>query len=120
MTPFSFPGSRGVVNRTDLRLSRWRGSFRGCGMSYQHKNQRHKTLEVQVGDKLVGGSNPIWVQSMTTTYTHDLEATVAEIQRMEEAGVEIVRVTVPKKEDAGVLSEIKKRIHVPLICDIHF
>src|SRR5438309_4759343 len=57
---------------------------------------------------------------MTTPDTHDLEATVAEIGRMEEAGVEIVRVTVPKKEDAAVLAEIKKRIHVPLICDIHF
>lgn len=89
-------------------------------MAYQHTFHRHKTREVQVGDKIVGGDNPIWVQSMTTTYTHDVEATVAEIHRMEEAGCEIVRVTVPKKEDAGVLSEIKKRIHVPLICDIHF
>src|SRR6266851_5205754 len=87
---------------------------------YQHTFQRHKTREVPVGDKVVGGDNPIWVQSMTTTYTRDLEATVAEIGRMEEAGVEIVRVTVPKKEDAAVLAEIKKRIHVPLICDIHF
>jgi (E)-4-hydroxy-3-methylbut-2-enyl-diphosphate synthase len=87
---------------------------------YQHTFHRHKTREVKVGDKIVGGDNPIWVQSMTTTYTHDLEATVAEIHRMEEAGCEIVRVTVPKKEDAAVLSEIKKRIHLPLICDIHF
>jgi (E)-4-hydroxy-3-methylbut-2-enyl-diphosphate synthase len=89
-------------------------------MPYQHTFQRHKTREVRVGDKVVGGDNPIWVQSMTTTYTHDVDATVAEILRMEEAGCEIVRVTVPKKEDAGVLSEIKKRIHLPLICDIHF
>ena len=89
-------------------------------MAYQHTFQRHKTREVRVGDKVVGGQNPIWVQSMTTTYTRDLEATVAEIQRMEEAGCEIVRVTVPKPQDAAVLSEIKKRIHVPLICDIHF
>src|SRR5438477_7553079 len=81
---------------------------------------RHKTREVKVGDKVVGGSNPIWVQSMTTTDTFDVEATVAEIQRMEEAGCEIARVTVPKKEDAAVLGEIKKRIRIPLICDIHF
>jgi (E)-4-hydroxy-3-methylbut-2-enyl-diphosphate synthase len=87
---------------------------------YQREFQRHKTREVKVGDKIVGGDNPIWVQSMTTTYTHDVEATVAEILRMEEAGVEIVRVTVPKASDAAVLQEIKKRIHVPLICDIHF
>jgi (E)-4-hydroxy-3-methylbut-2-enyl-diphosphate synthase len=89
-------------------------------MTYQHTFHRHKTREVKVGDKIVGGDNPIWVQSMTTTYTRDLEATVAEIHRMEEAGCEIVRVTVPKKDDAAVLGEIKKRIHVPLICDIHF
>src|SRR5579871_2205990 len=89
-------------------------------MPYQHTFQRHKTREVRVGDKVVGGDNPIWVQSMTTTYTHDVEATVAEILRMEEAGCEITRVTVPKAKDAAVLSEIKRRIHLPLICDIHF
>src|SRR5438445_6962062 len=89
-------------------------------MAYQHSFRRHKTREVRVGDKVVGGDNPIWVQSMTTTDTYDLEATLAEIQRMEEAGCEIVRVTVPKPQDAAVLSEIKKRIHLPLICDIHF
>lgn len=89
-------------------------------MAYQHQFKRHKTREVKVGDKVVGGDNPIWVQSMTTTDTYDLEATIAEILRMEEAGCEIVRVTVPKPRDAAILSEIKKRIHVPLICDIHF
>src|SRR6266702_8311943 len=89
-------------------------------MAYQHTFQRHKTREVRVGDKVVGGDNPIWVQSMTTPDTHQLEETLAEIERMEEAGCEIVRVTVPKPQDAAVLSEIKKRIHIPLICDIHF
>jgi (E)-4-hydroxy-3-methylbut-2-enyl-diphosphate synthase len=89
-------------------------------MAYQHTFQRHRTREVAVGDKVVGGDNPIWVQSMTTPDTNDVEATVAEIHRLEEAGCEIVRVTVPKKEDAAVLSEIKRRIRIPLICDIHF
>ena len=89
-------------------------------MTYKHSFTRHKTREVKVGDKIVGGDNPIWVQSMTTTDTYDVDATVNEILRMEEAGCEIVRVTVPKKEDAAILSEIKKRIHTPLICDIHF
>src|SRR5216684_6454830 len=89
-------------------------------MPYQHTFTRHKTREVRVGDKIVGGQHPIWVQSMTTTYTHDVDATVAEILRMEEAGCEIVRVTVPKKGDAAVLGEIKRRIKLPLICDIHF
>src|SRR5271170_1054970 len=88
--------------------------------NYQHHSTRHKTREVRVGNLVVGGDNPIWVQSMTTTYTHELDKTLAEIQRMEEAGCEIVRVTVPKPEDAAVLGEIKRRIHLPLICDIHF
>jgi (E)-4-hydroxy-3-methylbut-2-enyl-diphosphate synthase len=81
---------------------------------------RHKTREVQVGSRVFGGSNPIWVQSMTTTDTFDVEATVKQIHALEEAGCELVRVTVPKPEDAGALSEIKKRIGIPLICDIHF
>jgi (E)-4-hydroxy-3-methylbut-2-enyl-diphosphate synthase len=89
-------------------------------MAYKHTFSRHKTREVRVGDKVVGGDNPILVQSMTTPDTHDVEATVAQILRLEEAGCEIVRVTVPKPEDAAVLSEIKRRIHLPLICDIHF
>jgi (E)-4-hydroxy-3-methylbut-2-enyl-diphosphate synthase len=89
-------------------------------MAYKHTFQRHKTREVRVGDKVVGGNNPIWVQSMTTPDTHDVEATVAEIHRLEEAGCEIVRVTVPKPQDAAVLGEIRRRILVPLICDIHF
>src|SRR4051812_19501266 len=89
-------------------------------MAYQHPFQRHKTREVQVGSLAVGGDNPIWVQSMTTPDTYDIEATVAQIHRLEEAGCEIVRVTVPKPEDAAVLSEIKRRIKLPLICDIHF
>src|SRR6266705_826026 len=89
-------------------------------MAYQHTFRRHKTREVKVGDKVVGGDNPIWVQSMTTPDTYDVEATVAEIHRLEEAGCEIVRVTVPKPQDAAVLGEIKRRIHLPLICDIHF
>src|SRR5437762_855092 len=87
---------------------------------YQHQTQRHKTREVRVGPLVVGGDNPIWVQSMTTPDTHDVEACVTQIHRLEEAGCEIVRVTVPKPEDAGALSAIKKRIRIPLICDIHF
>src|SRR5216684_489278 len=89
-------------------------------MAYQHTFQRHKTREVRVGNLVVGGDNPVWVQSMTTPDTHQVEETVAQILRLEEAGCEIVRVTVPKPEDAAVLGEIKRRIHIPLICDIHF
>ena len=88
--------------------------------TYQHTFQRHKTREVRVGDRTVGGDNPIWVQSMTTPDTNLVEETIAQILRLEEAGCEIVRVTVPKPEDAAVLGEIRRRIHIPLICDIHF
>ncbi len=83
-------------------------------------NRRHKTREVRVGPLVIGGDSPIRVQSMTTPDTHDVEATVAQIHRLEEAGCEIVRVTVPKPADAAVLGEIRRRIHIPLICDIHF
>src|SRR5207253_6167738 len=69
---------------------------------------------------VIGGDNPIILQSMTTPDTHDIEATVAQIHRLEEAGCELIRVTVPKPEDAAVLSTIKSRIGIPLICDIHF
>jgi (E)-4-hydroxy-3-methylbut-2-enyl-diphosphate synthase len=81
---------------------------------------RHKTREVQVGDKVFGGQNPIWVQSMTTTDTFDVEGTIKQIYALEEAGCELVRVTVPKPEDAGALTQIKQKIGIPLICDIHF
>lgn len=81
---------------------------------------RHKTREVKVGDKVFGGQNPVWVQSMTTTDTFDVEGTVRQIHALEEAGCELVRVTVPKPEDAGALSAIRGRIGIPLICDIHF
>src|SRR5580765_6493525 len=89
-------------------------------MSYQHTFLRHKTREVGVGNLVVGGDNPVLVQSMTTTDTFDVDGTVAQIKRLEEAGCELVRVTVPKPDDAAVLTEIKKRISIPLICDIHF
>jgi len=81
---------------------------------------RHRTREVAVGDLVIGGDNPIRVQSMTTTDTFDAPATIAQIKRLEETGCELARVTVPKPEDAAVLSEIRKKIGIPLICDIHF
>ena len=87
---------------------------------YQRTFTRHKTREVAVGNLVVGGDNPIIVQSMTTLDTHAVEPVMAEIARMEAAGCELIRVTVPKPEDAAVLSEIKRRMRVPLICDIHF
>ena len=89
-------------------------------MAYSTVVTRHKTREVGVGDTVVGGENPIWVQSMTTTNTFDVEETVAQIHRLEEAGCEIVRVTVPKKEDVEACKVIRSRIKIPLIADIHY
>lgn len=89
-------------------------------MAYSTTVARHKTREVGVGNHIVGGNNPIWVQSMTTTETFDIKGTLDQIHRLEEAGCEIVRVTVPKKEDAAAMGVIKSQIKIPIIADIHF
>ena len=89
-------------------------------MAYSTVVTRHKTREVGVGDHVVGGENPIWVQSMTTTNTFDLEETLAQILRLEEAGCELIRVTVPKKEDVEACKWLRARIKLPLIADIHY
>ncbi|ASS66353.1 flavodoxin-dependent (E)-4-hydroxy-3-methylbut-2-enyl-diphosphate synthase [Paenibacillus sp. D51F] len=81
---------------------------------------RKDTVPVRVGDLTIGGSNEVIIQSMCTTKTADVEATVAEILRLEEAGCQIVRVTVNNKEAAEAIKEIKSRIHIPLVADIHF
>ena len=81
---------------------------------------RNKTKEVRIGNVVIGGEHPIAIQSMTNTRTEDVEATVAQILRLEAAGCEIVRCTVPTQEAADALREIKKQIHIPLVADIHF
>ena len=82
--------------------------------------RRRESRQIKVGDVPIGGKAPISVQSMTTTKTEDIEATVEEIHRLEEAGCEIVRVAVPHKRDAEALDKIRSRIGIPLISDIHF
>ncbi|WP_066090111.1 flavodoxin-dependent (E)-4-hydroxy-3-methylbut-2-enyl-diphosphate synthase [Neobacillus novalis] len=81
---------------------------------------RTKTRPVKVGNLTIGGNNEIIIQSMTTTKTHDVEATVAEIKRLEDAGCQIVRVACPDERAANAIPEIKKRINIPLVVDIHF
>ncbi|WP_127529737.1 flavodoxin-dependent (E)-4-hydroxy-3-methylbut-2-enyl-diphosphate synthase [Paenibacillus kobensis] len=81
---------------------------------------RKDTVPVKVGPLTIGGSDEVIIQSMCTTKTADVEATVAEILRLEEAGCQIVRVTVNNKEAAEAIKEIKKQIHIPLVADIHF
>lgn len=81
---------------------------------------REQTKVITIGDRKIGGGNPILMQSMTNTPTEDVEATVAQILRLERAGCEIIRCTVPHMEAARALAEIKKQIHIPLVADIHF
>lgn len=81
---------------------------------------RNNTRVVSIGDVKIGGGNPIAIQSMTNTKTADVKATVEQILRLEEAGCEIIRSTVPDEESAKAIKEIKKQIHIPLVADIHF
>ena len=81
---------------------------------------RTKTRPVRVGNLTIGGSDELFVQSMTTTKTHDVEETVKEILRLEEAGVQIIRVACPDERAARALGDIKRQINVQLVVDIHF
>ncbi len=81
---------------------------------------RNHTKTVQIGDRVIGGGNPVLIQSMTNTPTEDVAATVAQIKRLEAAGCDIVRCTVPTIEAAEAVKEIKKQIRIPLVADIHF
>lgn len=81
---------------------------------------RNETKKVRIGDVWIGGGHPVAIQSMTNTRTEDVDATVDQILRLEKAGCEIIRCAVPTQEAALALGEIKKRIHIPLVADIHF
>ena len=81
---------------------------------------RNQTKQVSVGNVKIGGGNPVAIQSMTNTKTEDVNGTVDQILRLEAAGCEIIRCAVPTMEAAEALREIKKRIHIPLVADIHF
>jgi (E)-4-hydroxy-3-methylbut-2-enyl-diphosphate synthase len=86
-------------------------------LSMYHRTQ---TRPVKVGSLTIGGNNEVVIQSMTTTKTHDVEATVAEIKKLEEAGCQIVRVACPDMRAAEAIADIKKQIDIPLVADIHF
>ena len=81
---------------------------------------RSQTKVVNIGGVLIGGGNPIAIQSMCNTPTENVEATVAQILKLEDAGCQIVRCTAPTIEACKAIGEIKKRIHIPLVADIHF
>ncbi|MFA0757438.1 MAG: hypothetical protein NOOUEUKL_000083, partial [Candidatus Fervidibacter sp.] len=97
-------------------MAKWTPLFCGEGKFYT----RDKTRPVKVGRVQIGGGAPVSVQSMTTTKTEDIDATVAQIHRLEEAGCEIVRVAVPNEKAAQALKHIKEQINIPLVADIHF
>ncbi len=79
-----------------------------------------KSRVIKVGSALIGGGNPVLIQSMTNTDTRDVEATVNQILELERAGCEIIRCAVPDEKAAYALKHIKDKIHIPLIADIHF
>lgn len=81
---------------------------------------RKQTRVVEIGNVKIGGGHPVAIQSMTNTKTEDVEKTTEQILALEKAGCDIVRCTVPTEEAAEALKEIKKRIHIPLVADIHF
>lgn len=81
---------------------------------------RGNTKVIQIGDKYIGGGNPVLIQSMTNTMTEDIEGTLAQIKRLEALGCDIIRCAVPNMEAAKAIKEIKKQINIPLVADIHF
>lgn len=88
--------------------------------AFEYPVKRRKSRAVKIGDVIIGGNFPITIQSMTTTDTRDVPATVDQIKELEEAGCEIVRVAVINSEAAACLSKIKSQISIPLVADIHF
>ena len=81
---------------------------------------RKKTKPIFVGDVGVGGNHPISIQSMTNTNTADVQATIGQIEDLQAAGADIVRVSVPDEECAAAFKMIKKAVSIPLVADIHF
>ncbi|MEY8337180.1 flavodoxin-dependent (E)-4-hydroxy-3-methylbut-2-enyl-diphosphate synthase [Lachnospiraceae bacterium 62-35] len=82
--------------------------------------KREHTKVISIGNRVIGGGNPILIQSMCNTKTEDIKATVSQIHRLEASGCDIIRVAVPAMEAAEALKEIKRQIHIPLVADIHF
>lgn len=83
-------------------------------------HMEYKTKRVKVGNLFVGGGSGIKIQSMCTTKTSDIDATCAQIQKLESAGCDIIRVSVLDKDDSAAIAKIKNRIHIPVVADIHF
>ena len=87
--------------------------------------ERRLTRQISLGDERtgivkIGGDAPVAVQTMTTSFTHDVESSVAEINRLHAAGADVIRVAVPEKKDTEALPEILARTRVPIVADVHF
>ena len=82
--------------------------------------KRRKTRQIQVDNVKIGGDAPVVVQSITTTDTKNIDATVAQINSLEEAGCEVVRIAVPEAEAAEAAGEIKKQVKLPIVADVHY
>ncbi len=89
-------------------------------MQSKHRITRRVSRQIHVGNVPVGGDAPISVQSMTNTETEDVDATVEQIQRIQKAGADIVRVAVPERKDTEALVEILDQTRVPIVADVHF
>jgi len=89
-------------------------------MKQVHKIKRRISSQIFVGDVAIGGGAPISVQSMTNTNTCDIDSTILQIESLEKAGADLVRVSIPTMEAAEAFKKIKQRANIPLITDIHF
>ena len=105
------------------------GGIRSLGLEYKYAGwersiiinmTRENTRVIRIGERVIGGGNPVLIQSMTNTRTEDIKGTVEQIHKLEKAGCEIIRCTVPTPEAAAAIGEIKKQISIPLVADIHF
>jgi (E)-4-hydroxy-3-methylbut-2-enyl-diphosphate synthase len=103
-----------------MEMNKKRNSKSLSRSNFELTLERRKTRPVKIGDVSIGGGAPIVVQSMTKTYTKDIEGTVDQIKRLEKAGCEVVRLAVPDRESVEALGKIKKRVAIPLVADIHF
>ena len=95
------------------------GNYLFSGRFYD-RMEKHMSKVVQIGNRVIGGGNPILIQSMTNTKTENVSATVDQINRLAAAGCDIIRCAVPTMEAAIALKEIKKQVSIPVVADIHF
>jgi (E)-4-hydroxy-3-methylbut-2-enyl-diphosphate synthase len=100
-----------------IRKTNWKRRLEKSG---EIMNYRDNTVKIKIGNVTIGGGNPVAIQSMTNTETSDVDKTVEQILRLEEAGCQIIRSTANTEEAAAAFDKIKERIHIPIVADIHF